>query len=98
MQYESNDKHKVPWQRGRRGSLCPAEITPALAQQLLTASEPVGNARYATHAGIAYCARCHGEDRWHGYPVGWVEVPESVRRRWKREGRVSAHDIRQHWD
>jgi hypothetical protein len=97
MRYEGNPKHKEPWQRCRRGSLCPAEITATLAQQLLTASELVENARYATHGGIAYCARCHGDDHWHGYPVGWVEVPESLRRRWKREGRVSAQDMRQHW-
>ena len=39
MRYESNPKHKEPWQRGRRGTLCPSDIDQAIARQLLEGSE-----------------------------------------------------------
>ena len=98
MRYESSPKHKEPWQRGRRGVLCPREIDAERARQLLADSEPVGDVRYAVHGGRAYCARQHGPDLWHGYPVGWIRVPERLRRRWMDEGRVRRRDIRTHWD
>lgn len=34
----------------------------------------------------------------HGYPVGWIRVPERLRRKWMDEGRVRRRDIRAHWD
>ena len=68
MRYESNPKHSDPWQRGRRGTLCPPDVRP-LAQQLLDASVEVGSKRYATHNGVAYCAQGNRSDVWHGYPV-----------------------------
>ena len=40
MEYESNPKHSDPWQRGRRGSLCPKEVRP-IAEKLLEGSELV---------------------------------------------------------
>ena len=98
MRYESSLKHKEPWQRGRRGALCPREIDAELAQRLLAESEVAGDMRYAVHDRRAYCARQHGPDIWHGYPVGWVRVPERLRRRWMDEGRVRRRDIRAHWD
>jgi hypothetical protein len=79
MIYECNRKHKEPWQRGRKGSLCPREITQAQAQALLAGSILDGRKRYGTHAGKAYCAQCHQDERWHGYPVAWREVPDRVR-------------------
>lgn len=98
MQYESNIKHKKPWQRGRRGSLCPAELCLTMAQALLSNSVLVGSKRYAVHKGKAYCALQHGNDLWHGYPVGWVEVPETLRRRWISQNRLRRQDVRKHWD
>ena len=56
MQYVSNPKHSDPWQRGRRGSLCPLEVRP-LAQELLDSSVADGTKRYAMHEGKAYCAQ-----------------------------------------
>ena len=68
MRYESSRKHKEPWQRGRRGALCPKEIDEELAYRLLAESELADDVRYAAHDGRAYCARQHGQDIWHGYP------------------------------
>ena len=96
MRYESNSKHSEPWQRGRRGSLCPREVR-GIAQALLADSEPVEARRYAVHDGKAYCAQ---EDRpgvWHGYPIGWKEVPPKLRIRWRKQRRVSRRDINRHW-
>lgn len=78
MRYESNPKHGEPWQQGARGTLCPKEIDQATARRLLMESELEGSKRYAVHEGRAYCAQQHGEDVWHGYPVGWRKVPEKL--------------------
>ena len=79
MRYEPNPKHKNPWQRGARGSLCPAE---ADGTALLAASEPdpdhVGK-RFATDGHRAYCAHEHSPGRWHGFPVEWRKVPAKLR-------------------
>jgi hypothetical protein len=91
--YESNPKHKEPWQPGARGSLCPADVHP-IAQKLLDESELWAGKRYATHRGDAFCAQQHAEDRWHGYPVLWREVPEAVRRKWLIDGKIVRRDIK----
>src|SRR6266498_794827 len=97
MIYEGNPKHKEPWQLGRRGSLCPREITLAEAQELLNTSVAIGSVRYATSNGKAFCAREHRTGMWHGYPVSWREVPALVRQNWEREGVVKRSDIRNNW-
>ena len=97
MRYESNDKHKQPWQRGRRGSLCPADMDRATARNLLRDSEAVDGKRYAVHEGRAWCAQKHGDDVWHGYLIGWSETPESLRHAWIRQGRLRRQDIRKYW-
>ena len=98
MRYEGSRKHREPWQPGRRGTLCPNHLDQSIVQWLLEESELVGNKRYAVYEGRAYCAQQDGNDRWHGYPVGWVEVPERLRRRWLNEDRLRRRDIRNHWD
>ncbi len=99
MRYESNPKHKQPRRRGGRGSLCPEAMDRATAQALLSDGEPVGGKRYAIHEDRAYCAQKHRADVRHGYPVGWKEVPESLRRRWRRQGRLRRRDEKKkHWD
>ena len=97
MRYQSNPKHKEPWQRGNRGSLCPKDIDQRIAQELLEGSAAADRKRYAVRDGRAYCAQQHRAGLWHGYPVGWVEVPVALRIRWKREGRVKRRDIQKHW-
>lgn len=97
MEYESNPKHSDPWQCGQRGSLCPKEVKPHAAK-LLAGSEPIGKQRFAIYDGRAYCAREHREGVWHGYPVGWMEVPAELRNRWKRTGYVSKRDIERYWE
>ena len=104
MLYQKNDKHKEPWRRGRRGSLCPREIGPGMAQALLSDSlsdsKAEGGKRYAVRDGRAYCAQRHDAVRnaWHGYPVGWKEVPENLRRRWLKANLLRKKDMKDHWD
>ena len=98
LTYQPNAKHKEPWQRGKRGSLCPPEIDAKLAHRLLRESALVGKRRLAVYNGRAYEARCHQEpDHWHGYPIGWVEVPPSIRLEWQRARKVSKDEIRRYW-
>ncbi len=98
MEYTPNPKHKEPWQRGRRGSLCPPEITKEVAIELLTASVKSGQGRYSPHLGRPYKALRNAEtDSWHGFPVAWVEVPESIWRAWLKQGKVKRSEIREYW-
>lgn len=98
MRYDSNPKHSTPWQRGRRGSLCPTDINEETAQALLLNSEADGDRRYACRDGRAYRAQQHRPDLWHGYPVGWVKVPVRIRQKWRHEGVVRRSDIKRNWD
>src|SRR5947209_4390900 len=97
LSYESNPKHSEPWQAGRKGWICPSEVRP-LAAELLGDSELVGRQRYAVHDGQAYCAKEHRPGVWHGYPVGWREVPASLRNKWKREKRVTKRHLDRYWE
>jgi hypothetical protein len=96
MKYEANPKHKEPWQPGRKGTLCPP-MQDGRAQHLLEDSILEASVRYATDGEWAFAAQEHAVDRWHGYPVGFVEVPERVRRRWLRDGLVTRAVIRKRW-
>ena len=98
MQYDhdNNPKHKRPWQCGRRGSLCPTELCRTTAQALLLDSVQVGKKRYAVHEGKAYCAQQHRKDLWHGYPVGWDEVPKTLRDQWILQNRLTKREVKKH--
>ncbi|MDZ4851483.1 MAG: hypothetical protein SGI77_19510 [Pirellulaceae bacterium] len=95
MRYESNPKHSDPWQPGRKGSICDQEVRPHVTE-LLIASEVDGDKRYAVFDGRAYCAQQHQPGVWHGYPVGWIEVPYRLQKLWKSEGKVNKRQIKQH--
>ena len=97
MEYRGNPKHKEPWQPGRRGSLCPKELTLEAVESLLRNSVQVGNKRYATWRQRAFAAQEHDEV-WHGYPIGWKEVPQPVRHQWRQAGLVSNGDIKKFWE
>lgn len=97
VQYESNPKHAEPWQRGGKGSLCTRDIKP-LAQWFLEESVLVGDKRYAFHEGKAYCAQEHRPEHWHGYPVGWKEVPAPLVQQWIKAGRIKRRDRQRYWE
>jgi len=98
--YEGNPKHKTPWQPGRKGSLCPSDISLEAARRLLLSSVVEGKRRYAVDKGRAFCAQQHDAIRnpWHGYPVGWREVPAGVRQQFMVTGVVAARDMKRYWE
>ncbi|MBF0213982.1 MAG: hypothetical protein HQM00_10545 [Magnetococcales bacterium] len=97
--YVPNRKHKEPWQPGRKGALCPA-WSHRLAQKLLEDSEPHPQsgkkARYATRDGLAFEAYPDNQGGWHGYPIGWNEVPEKIRNKWLKEKVIKRIDVRKY--
>jgi hypothetical protein len=95
--YKPNPKHSEPWQSGRRGSLCEASVRPRAAE-LLDGSVPYGDKRYAFYDGKAYCAQEEATNLWHGYPVGWEEVPPKLVRQWVKAGLVTNHDRKKYWE
>jgi hypothetical protein len=94
--YGGNPKHQEPWQRGRKGSMCKTE-TIAQAQALLEKSLIDGKQRFATDGERAFKGAEHGPNQWHGWPVGWKEVPDMLRRQWIQEGRVKRNSVRLYW-
>lgn len=101
VQYEPNEKHKRPWQPGRKGSLCPSDLTVEQRDKLLadSAGDPHGTEkRFATDGRLAFCAQPHGPGRYHGYPVGWKEVPEQLRRQWIKDGKTTRKAIYARWE
>src|ERR1017187_5399202 len=98
--YEGNPKHKEPWQPGRKGSLCPKDVSVDRARELLQTSVEEGKMRFAADKGRAFCARIHDsvKNRWHGYPVAWKDVPASVRAQLLAAGAVTAHEIKKYWE
>jgi hypothetical protein len=99
IRYVGSPKHKRGPRRGRRGSLCPADIDDALAQKLLESGVSSGgerDKRFCTDGERAFCAHCHDSSRneWHGFPVGWHEVPPTIRRGWLQDGTIKARVFR----
>lgn len=94
--YGGSSKHQEPWQRGRKGSMCNKE-TIAQAQLLLDASTIDGKQRFATDGERAYKGAEHAPSQWHGWPVGWKEVPDALRHQWLREGLVKRGKLAQYW-
>ncbi|MBF0143649.1 MAG: hypothetical protein HQL57_00075 [Magnetococcales bacterium] len=99
LTYVPNPKHKKPWQPGRKGALCPA-WSHDLAQKLLTGSEAHPQSgkkvRFATHNGLAFAAYPDNQGGWHGYPIGWNEVPDKIRNNWLKEKLISRRDVRKY--
>ncbi|MBY8851601.1 hypothetical protein [Saccharothrix longispora] len=89
--YEPNPKHKPVPIPGRHGSICPPQANGA---RLLEASSLVGKKRYATDGEHAYCAQQHRPEAWHGYPVGWDEVPPKLVAEWIAEDKVDRKTVR----
>lgn len=94
--YEGSPKHKS-WLRpfDPDATQCPA-WSHDRAQHLLEDSllDSEDQRRFATHRGMAFAARPTRADIWHGYPVPWAEVPESVRERFVSDGKVTRREIK----
>jgi hypothetical protein len=98
--YEGNPKHKAPWQPGRKGSLCPPDVSLERARELLQASVLDGRKRYAVDGGRAFCAQQHDaeKNRWHGYPIAWREVPGAVVHALLQNGAATRRDVKRYWE
>jgi len=59
-----------------------------------------GRKRYGADKGRAFCAQQHdvAKDRWHGYPIGWRDVPAAVRHQLMKAEVVTARDIKRFWE
>jgi hypothetical protein len=64
-----------------------------LAQRLLAGSVAHGNQRYAAARGIAFCGQVTPGGTWHGYPILWRDVPDSVRGEIEAAGQVTSREI-----
>ena len=87
--YEGSPKHKS-WLRpfDPDATQCPAWSHEGRSTCSTTASLILRvKRRFATHRGMAFAARPPRADIWHGYTVPWAEVPESVRKRFVRDGK-----------
>ena len=97
LRYEPNPKHKEPWQRGARGSLCPPDVD---GHALLAASELDPNQpgkRFATDGRRAYCGHEHSPGCWHGFPIEWRSVPAAILKVWLADKRISKRDVKDYW-
>lgn len=65
--------------------------------KLLTESVEYNGSRWAVRDGRAYKAHQHAKNRWHGWPVGWVEVPATLRIRWQRENLIRKQHLKRYW-
>jgi hypothetical protein len=58
-------------------------------QKLLESSELRGTKRYAVFEGLAFAALPNSgnveQDLWHGFPIGWEEVPPDLIQKWSKE-------------
>lgn len=63
------------------------------AQRLLMESVEHGGQRYAAARGIAFCGQITTGDTWHGYPVLWRDVPDSVRKELVAAGQMTPHEL-----
>jgi hypothetical protein len=94
--YEGIPKHKEPWIRGARGSLCPKGVdgVPLFEEAVPDPKKP--GKRYATDGTNAYCAHSSnvatptGGTFWHGFPYEWRKVPAAVQRQWIAEGKITS--------
>jgi hypothetical protein len=95
--YEGNPKHRDPWQRGRRGALCPRGISAERAQELLLDSFARAGQRYAVQSGQLFAAKEHRTGLWHAHPVWWSDAPPDVFAHFRNSGLVSSRDLRRLW-
>src|SRR5438128_2333683 len=97
LRYEPNPKHKEPWQRGARGSLCPPDADTAALLAASEADPGHPGKRFATDGRRAYCGHEHSPGCWHGFPVEWRNVPARIRNAWLEARRVSKRDVKDLW-
>jgi hypothetical protein len=76
--------------------MCKKE-TIAQAQDLLNESVINGKQRFATGGERAFKGAEHSPSQWHGWPVGWKEVPDALRHQWIQEDRVKRASLKRYW-
>lgn len=79
--------------------MCPRDIAPSMARAMLRRAlrSPNGRRLYATDGGRAYCGAEHAPGEYHGFPVGWREVPPTITSAWVDQGLIKRRDVRRYW-
>jgi len=53
--------------------------------------------RYATSRGIAFEAKPSNDGTWHGYPIPWESVPDTIVDQWVANGTIVRRTMKRHW-
>lgn len=93
--YKASGKHCEPITAEKPGLKCP-RWSKDIAQELLDESEPWGEKRIATRDGVAFVAQDTRDGTWHGYPEAWDNIDQSIKMRWKREGKIKKKHLRRY--
>lgn len=65
-----------------------------VASELFIAGVHIADRCYATRHGIAFEAKPTADGTWHGYPIPWISVPASLRKKWLLEELVTSIQIK----
>lgn len=58
---------------------------------------PGAGNRFGTDGERAFSAQEHAPGQWHGYPVGWEEVPPPLREAFRTQRGISRRAQRRFW-
>ena len=95
--YDPSPRHSEPITAESPGVKCPS-WSAAIAQDLLSRAEHVGNALQATRNGVGFVGRLtrvteEGEI-WHGYPEAWDRMDTDLKQKWLKEKAITKRDLR----
>jgi len=58
--------------------------------------DPSSKRRYATGNGIAFESKSTRDGTWHGYPIPWESVPQSIKDEWLDNGSITRRALRKY--
>jgi hypothetical protein len=95
--YDPSPRHCEPITAQNPGVKCPS-WSAAIAQDLLSGAERVGDALQATRDGVGFVGRLTGVTEegeiWHGYPEAWDRMDIDLKRKWLQEKAITRRDLR----
>jgi hypothetical protein len=75
----------------------PKETAQALLERSVPDPRDGSSKRYAVHDGRGYCAVKTDDETYHGWPVGFLEVPPQIWQQWITEGQIYRSDVQRNW-